>query len=39
MTKIIEFYVPSRFRKKAKWVPAEEQGKVIPFALAQKKTA
>jgi hypothetical protein len=40
MAKIIEFYVPSSFQKKAaKWVPAEESGKVIPFALPQKKSA
>ena len=40
MAKIIEFYIPSNFKKKAtKWVPAEKQGKVIPFAMPQKKTA
>jgi len=40
MAKIIEFYIPSSFRKKAsKWVPPEQNGKVIPFASPQKKTA
>ncbi|MGA3087445.1 MAG: hypothetical protein ABSD75_02460 [Terriglobales bacterium] len=40
MAKIIEFYVPSSFRKKAdKWVPAEQIGKVLPFALPQRKSA
>jgi hypothetical protein len=40
MAKIIEFYIPSNFMKKAtKWVPAEEQGKVIPFYVPQKKSA
>jgi hypothetical protein len=40
MAKIIEFFVPSSFRKKAtKWIPAEEYGKVIPFSLPQKKSA
>jgi len=40
MAKIIEFYVPSSFRKKAeKWVPVDQYGKLIPFALPQKKTA
>jgi hypothetical protein len=40
MAKIIEFYIPSSFTKKAmKWIPAEECGKVIPFAAAQKKSA
>jgi hypothetical protein len=40
MAKIIEFYVPSSFRKKAfKWIPKEECGKVIPFGVPQKKSA
>ena len=40
MAKIIEFYVPNRFRKVAtKCIPQEQQGKVIPFATPQKKTA
>jgi hypothetical protein len=40
MAKIIEFYIPITFRKvAAKWVPPEEQGRVIPFALPQKKSA
>jgi hypothetical protein len=39
MAKIIEFFVPSNFRKKAKWVPPEEYGKVIPFSVPQKKFA
>jgi hypothetical protein len=37
--KLIEFYVPSRFRKKGKWIPAEQRGKVIEFAPETKKTA
>ncbi|MGA7080866.1 MAG: hypothetical protein WBQ43_06030 [Terriglobales bacterium] len=40
MAKIIEFYVPSSFRKKAtKWIPTEQCGKVIPFEVPQKKSA
>jgi len=40
MTKVIEFFVPDSFRKKAtKWMPREEYGKVIPFILPQKKPA
>ena len=27
MAKVIEFYVPDRFRKKMKWVPLEQRGK------------
>lgn len=40
MAKIIEFYIPTIHRKKAtKWIPKEECGKVLAFALPQKKTA
>ena len=38
MAKIIEFYVPSSFRKKAtKWTPPEQRGIVIPIQLATKE--
>jgi hypothetical protein len=42
MAKIIEFFVPGSFKKKAmktKWMPPEEYGKVIPFSVPQKKSA
>jgi hypothetical protein len=40
MAKIIEFYIPSGFIKKAtKSTPLEQYGKVIPFGLPQKKSA
>jgi hypothetical protein len=40
MAKIIEFYIPSSFRKKAtKWIAPEQQGKVIEFGAPQKKSA
>jgi len=40
MAKIIEFYVPSSFRKKTtKWIAPEQRGKVIPFDLPQRKSA
>ena len=40
MAKIIEFFVPGSFRKKAtKWIPPEECGKVIPFHVPEKKSA
>lgn len=29
MAKVIEFYIPDNFRKKAKWVSPEQWGKVI----------
>jgi hypothetical protein len=39
MAKIIEFYVPSNFRKNDKWIPPEERGKVIEFSPPTKKSA
>jgi hypothetical protein len=39
MAKIIEFYIPHRFRKNGKWIPAQELGKIIEFAVPAKKTA
>jgi len=40
MAKIIEFYIPVSFKKKAtKWVPKGECGKVLAFTVPQKKTA
>jgi hypothetical protein len=39
MAQVIEFYVPDRFRKKVKWVPTRQRGKVIEFPAEVKKTA
>ena len=39
MAKVIEFYVPDRFRKTGPWVPPGQRGKVIEFPPPQKKTA
>jgi hypothetical protein len=39
MAKIIEFYIPSSFRKASKWVPLTERGKVLAFPLAARKSA
>jgi hypothetical protein len=39
MAKVIEFYVPARFRKSVKWVPQQERGRMLEFAVAQKRTA
>ena len=39
MAKVIEFYVPDRFRKTGPWVPPEQRGKVIEFPSPQKKSA
>jgi hypothetical protein len=39
MAQVIEYYIPSRFRKKVKWVPATQRGQVIEFPVEVKKTA
>jgi len=39
VAKIIEFYIPSSFRKSGKWIPPKERGKIIEFAPETKKTA
>jgi hypothetical protein len=40
VAKIIEFYIPSRFRKSGKWVPPRKGGKIIEFVPTNtKKTA
>ena len=39
VAKIIEFYVPSTFRKSGKWIPTEQRGKVIEFVAETKKSA
>jgi len=39
MAKVIEFYVPVRFRKKVKWTPPDERGRVIDFHPETRKSA
>jgi hypothetical protein len=39
MAKVIEFYVPERFRKTQPWIPPGQRGKVIEFPATQKKSA
>jgi len=39
VAKIIDFYIPSSFRRNAKWIPAERRGKIIEFVLERKKSA
>lgn len=39
MAKVIEFYIPDRFKAKVKWVPPERRGKVIEFPAAIRKSA
>jgi len=39
VAKIIEFYVPTNFRTKDKWVPAQNRGRVIEFRPQTTKSA
>jgi hypothetical protein len=39
MAKVIEFYVPVRFRKVLKWVPQQQRDRVLEFPVAQSRTA
>jgi hypothetical protein len=39
MARIIEFYIPNSFRRRVKWVPKPDRGKVIEFHLPQVKSA
>lgn len=39
MAKIIEFYIPARFKKKTRWVPEALRGKVLEFRQPMPKSA
>jgi hypothetical protein len=39
MAKVIEFYIPQSFRKASKWLPPNERGKLLAFAVAARKSA
>lgn len=39
MAQVIQFYIPDGFRKKVRWVPSEQRGKVIEFPAEVKKSA
>ena len=39
MAKVIEFYIPDRYKANAKWVPPERRGKVIEFPAAVRRSA
>ena len=39
VARVIEFYIPTRFPKRVKWVPLLQRGKVIEFSLPPKKFA
>ena len=39
MAKVIEFYIPKRFRRPLKPVPQAQVGKIVEFCLQTKKSA
>jgi len=39
MAKIIQFYIPTRYQKKVKWVPPADRGKVLEFRAPLPKSA
>ena len=39
MAKVIGFYMPAGFQRKAKWLPRDQRGKVIEFRAEIKKSA
>jgi len=39
MAQVIQFYVPDRFRKKVRFVPPEQRGKLVVFPVEAKKSA
>ena len=39
MAQLIEYYVPDMFKKKVKWIPQPERGKLNSFPVDEKKSA
>jgi hypothetical protein len=39
MAQVITFYIPERYKKRSKWIPPEEKGKLIDFPLLERKSA
>jgi len=39
MARIIEFYIPEKFRRASKWIPPHQRGKLIQFPVPEKKSA
>jgi len=39
MAKLIEYYIPNNLRKKARWIPLDQHGKVIQFPAPHQKSA
>jgi hypothetical protein len=39
MAPVIEFYIPSRFHKRVKWIPQEQRDKLLEFSTEIRKSA
>jgi len=39
VAQLIEYYVPDKFKKKVKWIPQQDRGKLITFPMDEKKSA
>jgi len=39
VAKVIEFYIPNNFRRKGKWIPPQDRGKIIEFSRQTRKSA
>jgi len=39
MAQVIEFYIPTRFKQKVRWVPQRQRGRIIAFRSDFKKSA
>jgi len=39
MAQLIEYYVPDKYKKKVKWVPEQDRGRLISFPVSEKKSA
>jgi len=39
MAKVISYYIPLHYRKKVKWIPPDQRGKVIDFRVPLRKSA
>ena len=39
MAPVIEFYIPTAFHKRVKWIPLAQRGKVVEFPVETRKMA
>jgi hypothetical protein len=39
MAQVIEFYIPDSYRRKTRWVPVEQRGKLIAFPTPARRSA